>query len=216
MVRACKWVDEVVENAPYLTSIEFMDQYNCEYCVHGDDITTLADGSDCYALVKAAGRYLECMRTVGISTTDLVTRMLSIGTTQQLQLIKSKNISTDLFEELIFLFDNRSVPEKDDTVVFVDGDFDLFHIQHLRMLKECHEIKTNKIFLIVGVFSDTEEKSFVMNVHERALNLSSCKYVSKVIRDTDCNRITKEFCHDNRIDFVIDCFGDGGTRFDVL
>lgn len=50
-------VDEVVPNAPYLTSIEWMDKYNCDFCVHGDDITTLADGTDCYQVVKDAGRY---------------------------------------------------------------------------------------------------------------------------------------------------------------
>lgn len=56
-VAACKWVDEVVPNAPYLTSLEWMDKYNCDFCVHGDDITTMADGTDCYQVVKDAGRY---------------------------------------------------------------------------------------------------------------------------------------------------------------
>lgn len=53
-----------------------LDKYNCDYCVHGDDVTTLADGTDCYAEVKAAGRYQECKRTQGVSTTELVGRML--------------------------------------------------------------------------------------------------------------------------------------------
>ena len=75
-VAACKWVDEVVPNAPYLTMVEFLDKYNCDFCVHGDDVTTMADGSDCYHAVKSAGRYQECKRTEGISTTDLVERML--------------------------------------------------------------------------------------------------------------------------------------------
>lgn len=38
-VRACKWADEVVEAAPYTTSLEVMDKYQCDYCVHGDDIS---------------------------------------------------------------------------------------------------------------------------------------------------------------------------------
>lgn len=61
-VAACKWVDEVVPNAPYLTSLEWMDKYNCDFCVHGDDITTMADGTDCYQMVKDAGRYRYCAR----------------------------------------------------------------------------------------------------------------------------------------------------------
>lgn len=56
-VVACKWVDEIVEGAPYQTQLNIMDEHNCDFCVHGDDITTMADGSDSYALVKTAGRY---------------------------------------------------------------------------------------------------------------------------------------------------------------
>lgn len=56
-VAACKWVDEIVPGAPYQTQLEVMDEYKCDFCVHGDDITTMADGSDTYAIVKAAHRY---------------------------------------------------------------------------------------------------------------------------------------------------------------
>ena len=44
--------------------------------VHGDDITSDSSGEDCYRYVKAAGRFLIVKRTPGISTTDLVGRML--------------------------------------------------------------------------------------------------------------------------------------------
>ncbi|KAI4212499.1 MAG: hypothetical protein LQ351_004751 [Letrouitia transgressa] len=43
---------------------------------HGDDITSDSGGEDCYRFVKAAGRFLVVKRTPGISTTDLVGRML--------------------------------------------------------------------------------------------------------------------------------------------
>jgi len=39
MVRAIKWVDKVVEDAPYVTTLETLEEYNCAFCVHGDDIT---------------------------------------------------------------------------------------------------------------------------------------------------------------------------------
>lgn len=35
MVRAIKWVDEVVQGAPYVTTLETLDKYNCDFCVHG-------------------------------------------------------------------------------------------------------------------------------------------------------------------------------------
>ena len=57
MVRSVKWVDEVVEGSPYVTELETMDKYGAEFCVHGDDITLSADGTDTYQIVKDAKRY---------------------------------------------------------------------------------------------------------------------------------------------------------------
>lgn len=54
MVAGIKWVDEVVRGAPYTTNLETLDKYNCDFCVHGDDISIAADGSDTYQYVKAA------------------------------------------------------------------------------------------------------------------------------------------------------------------
>ncbi|XP_047400193.1 ethanolamine-phosphate cytidylyltransferase isoform X3 [Sciurus carolinensis] len=78
MVQAIKWVDEVVPAAPYVTTLETLDKYNCDFCVHGNDITLTVDGRDTYEEVKQAGRYRECKRTQGVSTTDLVGRMLLV------------------------------------------------------------------------------------------------------------------------------------------
>ncbi len=56
-VAACKWVDQVVRDAPYVTQLDVMDKYDCQICIHGDDLVLSADGSDTYAEVKAAGRF---------------------------------------------------------------------------------------------------------------------------------------------------------------
>ena len=47
MVRAIKWVDQVVENAPYVTTLETLEEYNCAFCVHGDDITVEIQQRSC-------------------------------------------------------------------------------------------------------------------------------------------------------------------------
>ena len=75
-VEACKWVDEVVRGAPYVTDLDVMDEHGCAFCVHGDDITTDEHGNDSYQRVKDSGRYREVKRTQSVSTTDLVGRML--------------------------------------------------------------------------------------------------------------------------------------------
>lgn len=37
MVRGIKWVDEVIEGAPYVTTLETLDEYDCDFCVHGGE-----------------------------------------------------------------------------------------------------------------------------------------------------------------------------------
>ncbi|CAL8108870.1 unnamed protein product [Calicophoron daubneyi] len=76
LVRAVKWVDEVIEGAPYVTYLDTLDKYDCDFAAHGDDIVTTATGVNTYQLVKDAGRYKEFRRTEGISTTELLSRIL--------------------------------------------------------------------------------------------------------------------------------------------
>ncbi|KAF2690937.1 hypothetical protein K458DRAFT_382514 [Lentithecium fluviatile CBS 122367] len=75
-VEACRWATRAIPQAPYVTSLPWITHYGCWYVVHGDDITSDSNGQDCYRYVKAAGRFRVVKRTPGISTTDLVGRML--------------------------------------------------------------------------------------------------------------------------------------------
>lgn len=75
-VTACKWSTKAIPDAPYVTDPAFMAKYGCDYVVHGDDITTDANGEDCYKGVKDLGLFVVVKRTPNISTTDLVGRML--------------------------------------------------------------------------------------------------------------------------------------------
>ncbi|KAF8004650.1 hypothetical protein HF325_000107 [Metschnikowia pulcherrima] len=80
-VNACKWLTEAVPGAPYVTDPSFMAKYGCKYVVHGDDITTDANGEDCYKGVKEKGMFVVVKRTPNILTTDLVGRMLLMSKT---------------------------------------------------------------------------------------------------------------------------------------
>lgn len=76
LVRAVKWVDEVIPDTPYCMTPEFLDtlftQHRIDYVVHGDDPCLLPDGTDAYASAKAAGKYREFKRTEGVSSTDIL------------------------------------------------------------------------------------------------------------------------------------------------
>ncbi len=76
LVKACKWVDEVVEGTEYDPTIELIDKINCSHVAHGDDLVLTKDGNDAYYPFKAANRMKVFKRTEGISTTDIVGRLL--------------------------------------------------------------------------------------------------------------------------------------------
>ena len=42
LVQCCRYM--ISEAAPYVTTLETLDQHGCDFCVHGDDITMTADG----------------------------------------------------------------------------------------------------------------------------------------------------------------------------
>jgi ethanolamine-phosphate cytidylyltransferase len=85
---ACRWTTKVIPHAPYVTALPWISHYGCWYVAHGDDITSDAGGEDCYRFVKAAGRFLVFKRTPGISTTDLVGRMLLCTKTHFIRSLK--------------------------------------------------------------------------------------------------------------------------------
>ena len=79
MVESCKFVDEVVPGCPYIMTENYVnyviEKYNIDYVIHGDD-PCIVDGNDVYAAAKKSGKYLSIPRTEGVSTTDIVGRML--------------------------------------------------------------------------------------------------------------------------------------------
>lgn len=71
-----------------MTQLPYISHYGCRYVVHGDDITSDSDGNDCYRFVKEAGRFKVVKRSPGISTTDLVGRMLLCTKTHFIKSLK--------------------------------------------------------------------------------------------------------------------------------
>jgi ethanolamine-phosphate cytidylyltransferase len=79
MVQGCKFVDDVVPNCPYIMNEEYLNyvinEYKVDYVIHGDD-PCIVNGKDVYEAAKKAGKYQSIPRTEGVSTTDIVGRML--------------------------------------------------------------------------------------------------------------------------------------------
>ncbi|KAK6919805.1 Cytidyltransferase-like domain [Dillenia turbinata] len=72
------WVDEVIPDAPWVIDQEFLDTHNIDYVAH--DSLPYADasgaGKDVYEFVKKVGKFKETKRTDGISTSDIIMRIV--------------------------------------------------------------------------------------------------------------------------------------------
>ncbi|XWS35456.1 hypothetical protein CRYUN_Cryun21dG0127900 [Craigia yunnanensis] len=213
MVKAVKWVDEVICDAPYAITEDFMkklfDEYNIDYIIHGDDPCVLPDGTDAYALAKKAGRYKQIKRTEGVSSTDIVGRMLLC--VRERSVSDNHNHSSlqrqfshghgQKFEDggsgtgtrishflptsrRIVQFSNGKGPGPDAHIVYIDGAFDLFHAGHVEILRVARELGD---FLLVGIHNDQTVSAKrgvhrpIMNLHERSLSVLACRYVDEVI-----------------------------------
>lgn len=77
-VRNCRWVDEVLEDAPWVVDQNLIDTLEIDYIAH-DDLPYGGVGmDDIYAFVKRQGRFLPTRRTDGVSTSELLGRIVEV------------------------------------------------------------------------------------------------------------------------------------------
>jgi glycerol-3-phosphate cytidylyltransferase-like family protein len=75
VIEACRWVDEVVPDAPFTVTEDFLEEHAITTVVHGDDLSPEGAAS-IYGPAVAAGRFVAVPRTDGISTTEVIRRVL--------------------------------------------------------------------------------------------------------------------------------------------
>ncbi|TNN41129.1 Choline-phosphate cytidylyltransferase B [Liparis tanakae] len=75
-LRHCRYVDEVVRDAPWSLSTEFLGKHKIDFVAHDDIPYTSAGSQDVYKHIKEAGMFVATERTEGISTSDLITRIV--------------------------------------------------------------------------------------------------------------------------------------------
>jgi cytidyltransferase-like protein len=73
LVKACEYVDEVVENAPRVTTLEFMDRHGIHYVLHGAAPVRWLD--QFYSQPRKAGRLHLVRQSRGVHTTRLLERV---------------------------------------------------------------------------------------------------------------------------------------------
>ncbi|KAI5786063.1 hypothetical protein FPQ18DRAFT_240532, partial [Pyronema domesticum] len=75
-LRHCKWVDEVIEDAPWIVTPEFLEEHEIDYVAHDDEPYVSAECDDIYKPCKEQGKFMVTQRTEGISTTYIITKIV--------------------------------------------------------------------------------------------------------------------------------------------
>jgi len=181
VAKAVKWVDEVVEGVAYDVTVPFLDKIGCDFDAHGDDIAKNAKGEDSNLEMKKAGRMKIFKRTEGVSTTDIVGRLLQITQLahepeevsekpmksgqylEKLSEVRKKSVDDADEESKIkavkFLatsrrlrqFSNTREPKPTDKIVYVAGAFDIIHSGEVEFFEKARKMGD---FLLVGIFDD--------------------------------------------------------------
>ncbi|WFC97925.1 choline-phosphate cytidylyltransferase [Malassezia yamatoensis] len=83
-VRNCRWVDEVLEDAPWVIEQPLLEKLNIDYVAHDELPYAMAtagqtqSNSDVYDWLKKRGMFLPTRRTEGVSTSDLMARIVTM------------------------------------------------------------------------------------------------------------------------------------------
>lgn len=189
-----------------------------------------------YETAKKAGKFQSIPRTEGVSTTDIVGRILLMtkdhhylgskdgevlhvegGNENKLLCDQSKFLTTS---RMLRLFSaGMKSPESEMRVIYIDGAWDMFHCGHVSILKEA---KSRGDYLIVGIHNDSvvnQERGCnlpLMNLHERVLSVMGCRYVDDVLIDAP-RVVTPEMISSLQIDEVVHgSNGDGDDEINTF
>lgn len=76
ILRHCKWVDEIICPCPWVITLDFVNKNNIDYVAHDDLPYGGVGQKDIYAEIKKAGKFVATQRTDGISTSDIILRII--------------------------------------------------------------------------------------------------------------------------------------------
>ena len=75
-IRHCRYVDEVVRDAPWTVKDEFLAKHKIDFVAHDELPYTTGSGVDVYKDLKEKGMFVATQRTEGVSTSDIVARIV--------------------------------------------------------------------------------------------------------------------------------------------
>lgn len=195
IVSHCKFIDDVLSKAAYTPTFEILKSVDCGFYAHGDDPCIDSEGVDVTAKFREKNMYKEFARTPGVSTTDVTAKLLKVAelslkaeeTGIEVEVAKDQAPPKQNFlatSRRIINFANTNVPKANDTIVYIQGSWDLLHHGHLKRLEAAKKLGD---FLYVGIWDDEMTRYYkgqqypIVSLQERVLMCLACKHVDDVV-----------------------------------
>ena len=185
MLRHLRWVDGVLEGAPYEPTAETLRRAGADACFHGDDLPAVsASGEHAYGALEREGKFRTFARTPGVSTTHISSRLLELAQHQQAGGNNSKEgggggadrslpPAGPVSMELLRAF--APCAAKGGACVLVPSTFDLFHAGHASVLERAAGLGLR---VVAGV---VDSRDAVVPLAQRAVAVAACRWVDGVV-----------------------------------
>ncbi|CAE8702666.1 unnamed protein product [Polarella glacialis] len=165
------------------------DHLRVDFICHGDDMPVCSSGTGMYCDAIAQKRFQLLKRTEGISTTQILERLLRSADPKP-QVSQAALQGTLATTQRLSQFAAPAAPGKPQRliseaskVVYLAGSFDLLHAGHVRVLEKAAQMGD---YLLVGLYSDDllrrqRGSEPVLTLSERALAVLSLRWVDDVV-----------------------------------
>jgi cytidyltransferase-like protein len=195
ILNECKFID-ILDNdsTPYDTTIDILKDKDCDMFFHAED------GIDKYPLldINLSNKLFIFNRTIGISTSNILSRLLAYKLNNILEIInnkKSKKYLTNLYNKIQNLdkeLYNTLKINNNSNCILLKCDWDLFNENHIELIYNIKKKYGPSYKLYIDLISDCDiDENILFNKYEIRLLLS-------IIKNIDCilfNQCDKIFCN---------------------
>jgi len=191
-------------------SVRMADRLSVQYVCHGDDLPIVKGAGGMYSDVIDNDRFQLLKRTEGVSTTQILERLLRRSAAQDMALAEplgSALATTQRLSQFAAPADPgrpKKLLSEASRVVYVEGTFDLLHAGQVSVLEKAAQLGD---FVLVGLHADETVKarrgtSTVLTMLERAMGVLSVRWVNDVVLDAPW-QVTKELITSMNISVVV-------------
>ena len=184
ILKECKFIDLLdIESTPYDTTVNILNDKECDIFFHGEDGIDKYPLLDIYNLNKLS----IFDRTVGVSTSDVLKRLLDYSKRVKVKTNTNIQYLISLYNNVLSLSNKLYTHKLKKNYILVTCNWDLFNKKHINLLKNIKK-KYGDTYNICIDLSTNYNYYCIFNTYETRVLLAGISIVDLIILD-DVNNI---------------------------